>query len=90
MDKDTTTSTFVKLLNPLNLKNALSSFLNLDAYVKKLTTEKWLYLMIFAQLHQLPSRKQLVTKLQGTENLQKAINRAKPKAAPHKRRARNC
>ena len=74
MDKDTTTSTFVKLLNPLNLKNALSSFLNLDAYVKKLTTEKWLYLMIFAQLHQLPSRKQLVTKLQGTEDLQKAIN----------------
>lgn len=74
MDKDTTQSTFFEYLRPLNLKKFLHQYLDLDRYVKKCGFQTWLDLMIYAQLNQIPSLKQLDTKLKNNEELQEAIH----------------
>src|SRR5690625_2272409 len=89
MDKDTTTSTFFECLKPLELKNFLKDFLDLDRYVKKLTCDKWISLMILAQLMQIPSGKQLAVKLNNTEEWQQAIKLSSISDSQLSRKLRN-
>ncbi|AXF55168.1 hypothetical protein [Salicibibacter kimchii] len=50
MDKDTPTTTFKEALHPLNITKVLEDFLGVNRYVKKLTYEKLVTLMM--GLHQ--------------------------------------
>ncbi|QDI91557.1 IS4 family transposase [Salicibibacter halophilus] len=88
MDKDTTTTTFKEALHPLNITKILQEFLGLDRYVKKFTFEKWVALMIFAQIEQIPSGKQLALKLNNKEELQKCLNLSSISASQLSRRSR--
>lgn len=74
MDKDITTTTFKEALHPLNIKKVLEDFIGIDRYVKKLTYEKLVALMIYAQIHQVPSAKQLALTLKNSEELQESVN----------------
>ncbi|QDI90776.1 IS4 family transposase [Salicibibacter halophilus] len=74
MDKDTTSTTFKEALHPLNIKKVLEDFIGIDRYVKKLTHEKLVALMIYAQIYQIPSAKQLALTLKNSEELQESVN----------------
>ena len=54
MDKNARKSSFSKWISPINFGNLYDQvkLLNQDYYTKKLTTEAYLKLMLFAQLHE--------------------------------------
>lgn len=54
MDKDTSKSTFLQLFKPILNKNFLEKIktLGVDKYTQKLIIEKYLKIMIYAQLEQ--------------------------------------
>ena len=54
MDKNTLKSSFSKWLTPINSKKLLKQVTNLsqDKYTKKLTTEAYIKLMLYAQIHE--------------------------------------
>lgn len=71
---DITPSTFMEYLKPLNLQRFLFEHLDLNRYVKKCSFLKWLSLMIYAQLNEIPSLKQLDTKLKNNQELQQSVD----------------
>ena len=54
MDKNTLISSFGKWVSPINLKKLIEQVeeLKQDYYTKKLTTEAYIKLLLFAQLHE--------------------------------------
>src|SRR5699024_12083490 len=75
MDKNTPKTSFEQWFSPLNMK--LLDFqvktLNLDYYTKKLTTESFLKLLLFAQLNEIESLHALSDSL-FDDQLQKAVD----------------
>ncbi len=57
MDKNTRLSSFGKWVSPINFKKVFEQVENLkqDYYTKKLTTEAYIKLFLFAQLHKTES-----------------------------------
>lgn len=57
MDKNTLKTSFGKWISPINMKKLSQQvdILNQDYYTKKLTTEAYLKIMLFAQLHETES-----------------------------------
>src|SRR5699024_11886674 len=57
MDKNTLKTSFGKWISPVNMKKLSEqvNILNQDYYTKKLTTEAYLKIMLFAQLHETES-----------------------------------
>lgn len=57
MDKNTLKTSFGKWISPINLKKLSNhvDILKQDYYTKKLTTESFLKIMLFAQLHETES-----------------------------------
>src|SRR5690625_5178371 len=57
MDKNTLNTSFGKWISPVNMKKLSEQvdILNQDYYTKKLTTEAYLKIMLFAQLHETES-----------------------------------
>ena len=47
MDKDTTKTTFYQYLAPINFEKISEIILSLDKYVKKLTTQKLIMILIY-------------------------------------------
>ena len=74
MDKDSITTTFKEALHPLNITKVLEGFFVVDRYVKKLTYEKLVSLMIYGQIYRMPSVKQLALTLNNQEELQESVN----------------
>lgn len=74
MDKNTRKSSFSKWISPINFGNLYDQvkLLNQDYYTKKLTTEAYLKLMLFAQLHESESLHAMSDALLD-DNLQKAL-----------------
>lgn len=75
MDKDIIDSAFLQYLAPINFDkiNHIISFLSLDKYVKKLTTERFLIILIFGQLFSIKSLSHLSEKVIGDEDLQQLL-----------------
>jgi len=75
MDKDTTESTFSKVLNQLPIKviKALISKFGSDKYVKKLFTLKLLWAFIFAQITQTESLAKLAGTIKSNLELQEIL-----------------
>ena len=76
MDKDITETTFLQYLGPINFKkfDELLTNLNVDKYVKKLSTPKMIMLLIYAQLFPVDSLTHLSTVLNSNDELQECIN----------------
>ena len=57
MDKNTLLSSFGKWVSPINIQKLTKQvkYLKQDYYTKKLTTEAYIKLLLFAQLHELES-----------------------------------
>ncbi|WP_028977408.1 IS4 family transposase [Sporolactobacillus terrae] len=74
MDKNTLISSFGKWISPLNNKKLMEhvSELKQDYYTKKLTTEAYIKLLLFAQLHECQSLEEMSDALLD-EDLQKAL-----------------
>lgn len=76
MDKDITKPTINELLKPLNESTFMKMIntMDLDKYVKKLTTYKFLALLIFAQITEAKSLAHLAKTSKDVEELQAAID----------------
>src|SRR5690625_4277964 len=74
MDKNTTKTSFGKWISPINTKKLFKQvdILNQDYYTKKLTTEAFLKIMLFAQLHETESLHAISDALLD-EDFQKAV-----------------
>ena len=74
MDKNIIKTSFCKWISPINFKNPYKHVqrLNQDYYTKKLTTEAYLKLMLFAQLHESESLHAMSDALLD-DDLQKAL-----------------
>lgn len=73
MDKDTTKTTFYQYLEPINFGNLAEILLSLDKYVKKLSTEKLIMILIYGQLFSKTSLTELSTEVKNDEELQKIL-----------------
>lgn len=69
MDKDTSKSTFIQLLKPIYNGKFLeqAKILEVDKYTKKLTVEKLLILLVYAQLEQHKSLRQIAGSLNNAD-----------------------
>src|SRR5690625_1615290 len=74
MDKNRLKTSFCKWISPINFKNLYEQvqLLNQDYYTKKLTTEAYLKLMLFSQLHETESLHAMSDALLD-DDLQKAL-----------------
>lgn len=74
MDKNTLKTSFGKWISPVNMKilSEQVDILNQDYYTKKLTTEAYLKIMLFAQLHETESLHAISDALLD-DNFQKAV-----------------
>lgn len=75
MDKDTTKSTFEEVLNQFPYKKfeSLIKETGLDKYIKKLFTNKLLYIMLIAQITQVESYRGIADKIKNNVDLQKKL-----------------
>lgn len=75
MDKDHKCFTFAQFLNPINFDKfrELVEMLEVDKYVKKLTSVKVLILLIYAQLFKITSLKHISTLVRCDRDLQKIV-----------------
>lgn len=73
MDKDTTKTTFYQYLSPINFEKVSEIILSLDRYVKKLTTQKLIMILIYGQLFTKTSLTELSTEVKNDEDLQKIL-----------------
>ncbi len=89
MDKDTNKSTFIQLFKPLFNEKFLKKVktLGVDKYTKKLTIEKFLMLMIYAQLEQHKGLRKMAISLNNTD-LKKSIGLDSISASQISRKAR--
>jgi hypothetical protein len=75
MDKDTTNSTFNKVINPFPHEDFCSLIKkdNVDKYIKKLFADKLFYIMFIAQTCQVESLRALATRVATDTDLQDAL-----------------
>ncbi|GMA66104.1 DUF4372 domain-containing protein [Alicyclobacillus fastidiosus] len=84
MDKDTTKSAFREYVTPLNVSTILQELnrLKMERYVKKLGVISFIRLVVFAQVNQIPSLKDISLELEANESLQKELALDSIRACP--------